>query len=411
MTGGGYEERHKVLCGYYNGVKFKSLSQIKDKLMSDSATVKLAKQLINRRSVTPEDAGCQKMLANRLEPLGYRVEQMDFGLVSNLWARKGNRSPHLTFVGHTDVVPSGDESEWTNPPFTATEVDGMLYGRGAADMKGSIAAMITACERFHARNESFSGSMSLLITSDEEGVAKDGTRRVLERLTERSEAIDYCLVGEPTSESSLGDTIKIGRRGSLCCDITVRGKQGHVAYPHLADNPIHRAGKLIAGLAELSWNDGDENFPDTTLQISNVHAGVGAGNVIPGHLDLSMNFRYSPNTDVATLINDVESLCQSLELDYEAVWDHSANSYYNKEPYFAELVSESVFRVLGYKPKASTEGGTSDGRFVAVTGAQVAELGPLNATIHRINECVQVSDLDSLSQVYEQIMELTFIGK
>ena len=377
----------------------------------DRTTVQLAKQLINRRSITPEDAGCQKLLASRLEPLGYQIEQMNFGSVSNLWARIGSRSPHLTFVGHTDVVPSGDESEWMYPPFSATEVDGMLYGRGAADMKGSIAAIITACERFHARYESFPGSMSLLITSDEEGIAKDGTRHVLERLMARFEGIDYCLVGEPTSESYLGDTMKIGRRGSLCCDITVRGKQGHVAYPHLADNPIHRTGKLIAGLTELRWNDGDEYFPDTTLQVSNIHAGVGAGNVIPGHLNLSMNFRYSPNTSVATLINDVESLCQSLELDYEAVWDHSANSYYTEEPHFADLVSESVFRVLGYRPKASTEGGTSDGRFVAETGALVAELGPLNATIHRVNESVQVSDLDLLSQVYEQIMELMFIEK
>lgn len=380
-------------------------------MKSDSTTIALAKQLINRHSVTPKDAGCQELLADHLEPLGYQVERMNFGPVSNLWARMGNEAPNLTFVGHTDVVPSGDESEWTHPPFSAIEVDGMLYGRGAADMKGSIAAMITAIERFHDRYDSFRGSMSLLITSDEEGVAKDGTRRVLESLSTRSEKIDYCLVGEPTSEISVCDTIKIGRRGSLGCNIVVNGKQGHVAYPHLADNPIHRAGKLIAGLTELRWNDGDEYFPETTLQISNIHAGVGAENVIPGQLNLSLNCRYSPNSDVDTLINDVETLCKSLGLDYETVWDHSANSYYTKNPHFAGVVAEAVCRVLGYKPKASTEGGTSDGRFVAETGAQVAELGPLNATIHKVNECVSASDLDLLSQVYEQVLELIFIGK
>ena len=380
-------------------------------MSNDSTTTALAKELIQRASVTPEDAGCQIILANILEALGYRVEHMDFGQVSNLWARIGDECPHLVFIGHTDVVPTGDESEWYYPPFSATEIDGVLYGRGAADMKGSIAAMVTACQRFHSRYDSFTGSMSFLITSDEEGIAVDGTRRVLEQLNARSEKIDYCLVGEPTSVSVLGDTIKIGRRGSLCCEIVLKGKQGHVAYPHLADNPIHRAGKLIAGLAEMTWHDGGQNFPDTTLQISNIKAGVGAGNVIPGRLDLSMNFRYSPATKVTTLIDDVEALCRSLDLDYEANWDHSADSYYTSESYFADIVTDAVSQVLNRKPKLSTDGGTSDGRFVAGTGAQVIELGPLNSTIHKVNECVNTSDLDLLSQVYEHIMETVLLGK
>ncbi len=376
----------------------------------ETSTTALAKELIQQRSVTPDDAGCQTILANLLENLGYRVERMNFGPVSNLWARLGDEYPNLVFVGHTDVVPTGDESEWIYPPFSATEIDGVLYGRGAADMKGSIAAMVTACQRFHSRYESFTGSMSFLITSDEEGIAVDGTQRVLENLNARFERIDYCLVGEPTSVSVLGDTIKIGRRGSLCCELVVKGKQGHVAYPHLANNPIHRAGKLIAGLADMTWHDGGDDFPDTTLQISNINAGVGAGNVIPGRLDLSMNFRYSPSTKVATLIDDVESLCRSLNLDYEANWDHSADSYYTSESYFADLVSDAISRVLKRKPNLSTDGGTSDGRFVAATGAQVIELGPLNSTIHKVNECVNTSDLDLLSQVYERIMETVLLG-
>ncbi len=380
-------------------------------LSYEVTTTALAKELIQRPSVTPDDAGCQAILANLLESTGYRVERMDFGSVSNLWARLGDESPNLVFVGHTDVVPTGDESEWIFPPFSATESDGVLYGRGAADMKGSIAAMVTACQRFHSRNKSFTGSMSFLITSDEEGIAVDGTRRVLEKLRARSETIDYCLVGEPTSVSVLGDTIKVGRRGSLCCDIVVKGKQGHVAYPHLADNPIHRTGKLIDQLAEMTWRDGGLNFPNTTLQISNIKAGVGAGNVIPGRLELSMNFRYSPATKFTTLIDDVESLCKSLNLDYETIWDHSADSYYTSETYFANLVTDAVSQILNRNPKLSTDGGTSDGRFVASTGAQVIELGPLNSTIHQVNECVETSDLDLLSQVYEQILESVLIGK
>ena len=396
----------------YNLDKFNSsIKSKKIRMNIDNATIELAKMLIERPSVTPDDAGCQEILSSRLLHYGYQIENMDAGSVSNLWARRGTESPNLTFVGHTDVVPTGDLSEWIHPPFSATEQDGMLYGRGAADMKGSIAAMITAIERFHSKHNSFDGSMSLLITSDEEGVAVDGTRQVLEKLDARSEKIDYCLVGEPTSESSLADTIKIGRRGSLCCDIVVRGKQGHVAYPHLADNPIHRAGRLIAGIAEMEWDDGDEFFPATTLQISNIKAGVGAGNVIPGELRFSMNYRYSPNSEISDLIDDVESLCKRLNLDYEAVWDHSANPYYTRATNFVGMVTDAVGEVANKSPKISTDGGTSDGRFVAETDAEVVELGPLNETIHKINECVSMADLTQLSQIYERVMELVFIER
>ena len=380
-------------------------------MATETETISLARKLVERRSITPEDEGCQQIIVSRLECMGFEIETMDCGEVNNLWARKGTKSPLLTFVGHTDVVPIGNESEWTYPPFSATLADGFLHGRGAADMKGSIAAIITACERFFACQNSFVGSVSLLITSDEEGVAIDGTRYVLDQLLNRFEVIDYCLVAEPTSEIVLGDTMKVGRRGSLSGEIVVYGKQGHVAYPHLADNPIHRAGELISGLASMKWNDGDELFPNTTLQISNVNSGVGAANVIPGLLHLNMNFRYSPATDARTLIRQVEDLCRELKLNYEATWTNSADSYYNDSKFFSGVVSEAVSRTINRTPKLSTAGGTSDGRFVAKSGAQVVELGPLNTTIHRVNECVGIEDLNQLSLIYEQILENLFCEK
>ena len=380
-------------------------------MATETETISLARKLVGRRSITPEDEGCQQIIASRLECMGFEIETMDCGEVKNLWARKGARSPLLTFVGHTDVVPIGNESEWTYPPFSATLADGFLHGRGAADMKGSIAAIITACERFFAWQNSFVGSVSLLITSDEEGVAIDGTRYALDQLLNRSEVIDYCLVAEPTSEVVLGDTMKVGRRGSLSGELVVYGKQGHVAYPHLADNPIHRAGELISGLASMKWNDGDELFPSTTLQISNVNSGVGVANVIPGFLHLKMNFRYSPTTDASTLIKQVEDLCRELKLNYEATWVNSADSYYNDSRFFTSVVSEAVSRTMNRAPKLSTAGGTSDGRFVAKSGAQVVELGPLNTTIHRVNECVGIDDLNQLSLIYEQILKILFCEK
>ena len=380
-------------------------------MSTETETISLARELVGRRSITPEDGGCQQIITSRLESMGFQIETMDCGDVKNLWARKGTKSPLLTFVGHTDVVPIGNESEWTYPPFSATLADGFLHGRGTADMKGSIAAVITACERFFACQNSFVGSVSLLITSDEEGVAIDGTRYALDQLVNRSELIDYCLVAEPTSEVVLGDTMKVGRRGSLSGEIVVYGKQGHVAYPHLADNPIHRAGELISGLANMTWNDGNEFFPNTTLQISNVNSGVGVANVIPGLLHLNMNFRYSPATDARTLTRQVEDLCRELKLNYEATWTNSADSYYNDSKFFTGVVSEAVSRTINRTPKLSTAGGTSDGRFIAKSGAQVVELGPLNTTIHRVNECVGIDDLNQLSLIYEQILKILFCEK
>ncbi len=371
-----------------------------------SDTVKFASQLMERLSVSPHDEGCQQLISERLEKLGFRIEQMNRGEVSNLWARKGTESPHLSYVGHTDVVPAGNASDWIYPPFTPTIEDRRLYGRGAADMKASIAAMVTACERFYKRHESFNGSMSFLITSDEESIAVDGTRVAVENLMQRSEAIDFCLVGEPTCESVLGDTIKVGRRGSLTCKVVVYGKQGHVAYPHLAENPIHRAGALIDELAKMKWNDGDVVFPNTSLQISNVHSGVGVDNVIPGTLELTMNFRYSPATTVDSLIHDIEKLCQKLELPCDIEWYGFSDPYYTTDNEFANVISKAVEQLTGVRAVFSTAGGTSDGRFVAKMGAQVVEFGPLNSTIHKVNECIDIDELDLLSEVYERILEL-----
>ena len=378
-------------------------------MFKSSDTVNFASQLMERPSVSPRDEGCQQLISERLKKLGFTIESMNSGEVSNLWARKGSKSPHLTYVGHTDVVPAGDLSDWKYPPFTPTIEDGRLYGRGAADMKASIAAMVTACERFIDQHRSFNGSISFLITSDEESIAIDGTRVAVDRLMQRSERIDYCLVGEPTSDKVLGDTIKIGRRGSLTCKILVKGKQGHVAYPHLADNPIHRAGKLIEKLASITWNDGDEIFPNTTLQISNVHSGVGVDNVIPGTLELTMNFRHSPATSVETLIDEVEQLCRRLRLTYDIEWYGFSDPYYTTNTEFVDVVADATRQKTGVEAVRSASGGTSDGRFVAKTGAQVVEFGPLNSTIHKVNECIDINELDMLSEIYEKVLELMFV--
>lgn len=369
-------------------------------------TTDLAAKLIQRKSVTPNDAGCQALVAARLEPLGFKVEFFNCGAVTNLYARRGCVEPHLTFIGHTDVVPTGDPDHWQYPPFAGTCVDGYLHGRGAADMKGSVAAMITACERLFAPGgQGFIGSVSLLLTSDEEGPAVNGTRYALEQLSARGEHLQFCLVGEPTSEVVLGDTIKIGRRGSLTGVITVLGQQGHVAYPHLADNPVHRSGELISALASQCWNDGDAVFPDTTLQITNISAGVGADNVIPGELQLNFNIRYSPAQSPATLKLEIEQLCQRLVPDFNISWRAPSLPYRSGGERLAKVISAAVFDVLGVDSKPSTAGGTSDGRFAAAHGAQVVELGPINATIHQVNECVSTTDLDNLSLVYQKVLE------
>ena len=322
-----------------------------------SDTVKLAMDLIQRPSITPDDAGCQLLICERLNRLGFLIERLDSGNVSNFWARKGTAAPVLTFVGHTDVVPTGNESDWRFPPFAGQIHDGYLHGRGAADMKSSIAAMVTACERIFSTNEQPQGSMSFLITSDEEGIAVEGTKYVIEQLEKRGESIDYCLVGEPTSEKLLGDTVKIGRRGSISGRIKVFGKQGHVAYPHLADNPIHRAGKLITAMSDLDWLDANENFPSTTLQISNIGSGVGADNVIPGELELQFNLRHSPDSTVDAIIHRIEVLCESLELDCKIQWGQPSNPYYTQQGEFVEIVRSVIHQTLGVEAKTSTSGG------------------------------------------------------
>ena len=372
--------------------------------MSASPTLALACELVRRASVTPDDAGCQTVLADRLARLGFDIETMRFADVDNLWARRGSDGPLLVLLGHTDVVPAGSLREWSSPPFEPSIRDGYLYGRGAADMKGSVAAMITALERFLDRHPRHGGSVALLVTSDEEGPSVDGVRRVIEILGERGERIDWCLVGEPSSTDRLGDTVKVGRRGSLSGAIVVRGIQGHVAYPHLARNPVHDLSRLLSKLADTVWDNGCERFPPTSFQVSNITAGTGADNVIPGHAEASFNFRYSTRHDRDSLTAAVESACRSLVLDYHIDWRLSGEPFLTEPGRLLEAVSGAVESVAGYRPELSTAGGTSDGRFIAPTGAEVVELGPVNASIHRIDERVLVADLDRLSEMYEHVI-------
>ena len=372
--------------------------------MSASQTLALACELIRRPSVTPEDAGCQAILAERLAPLGFRTEPMPFADVDNLWARRGGDGPLLVLLGHTDVVPPGPLEAWSSPPFEPTIRNGCLYGRGAADMKGSVAAMVTALERFIDRHPEHDGSVALLVTSDEEGPSVNGIRRVMETLGRRGERIDWCLVGEPSSTDRLGDTVKVGRRGSLGGTIAVRGVQGHIAYPHLARNPIHDVARLLAKLADTVWDEGSEHFPPTSFQVSNVTAGTGADNVIPGHAEALFNFRYSTRHDRDSLVTAVESACRDLGLDYRIDWRLSGEPFLTEPGRLIEAVGDAVESVAGYRPELSTAGGTSDGRFVAPTGAEVVELGPVNATIHSIDERVLAADLDRLSEMYERVI-------
>lgn len=373
-------------------------------MSTHSPTVELAQALIRRPSVTPEDAGCQELLADRLKPLGFEVEPLRFGDVDNLWARRGHSGPLLVFAGHTDVVPTGPESKWEHGPFEGLVKDGVLHGRGAADMKGSLAAFVTACERFVERHPDHQGSIGWLITSDEEGPAKDGTVRVVEHLQARQEHMDWCIVGEPSSTKTLGDVIKNGRRGSLGCVLTVHGTQGHVAYPHLADNPIHRAAPALAELANTQWDEGNDFFPATSFQISNIQAGTGATNVIPGSLEVVFNFRFSTELTADILIERTEAILKKHEVDFEATWHLSGQPFLTPEGPLVEAAQRAIQSVCGITTTLSTSGGTSDGRFIAPTGTQVVELGPCNATIHRVNEQVCADDLDSLSAVYEAIL-------
>ncbi len=370
--------------------------------MSD--TLELAKNLIARASVTPEDAGCQDTMIARLEAIGFKVERLRFGDVDNFWARRGDQAPVLAFAGHTDVVPTGPLDEWASPPFAPEIRDGLLYGRGAADMKGSLAAMVTACERFVAAHANHTGSIAFLITSDEEGPSVNGTVKVVEHLEARGEKIDWCLVGEPTSSNRVGDVIKNGRRGSLNGKLTVHGQQGHVAYPHLADNPVHRAAAALADLCAEPWDEGNEFFPPTTFQISNVHAGTGAENVIPGHLDVMFNFRFSTESTEEGLRARVHEILDGYDLRYDLAWRLSGQPFLTPRGELVEATIAAIREVTGHDTELSTSGGTSDGRFIAPTGAQVLELGPLNATIHKVNECVGVDSLDILSDIYEDIL-------
>ena len=371
-----------------------------------SATLELTEQLIRRPSVSPEDQGCLQIFAARLEALGFNVEWLNFGPVENIWARHGSSGPVLCFAGHTDVVPTGPREEWATDPFEPSVKDGLLYGRGAADMKSGLAAMITATERFIAKYPDHKGTLAFLLTSDEEGPSIDGTRRVMEVLEARNEKIDWCVVGEPTSTDALGDTIKIGRRGSLSGKLTVHGIQGHVAYPHLADNPVHSVAPALAELAARTWDKGNEFFQPTTFQISNVNAGTGAPNVIPGELKARFNIRFSTEQTVEKLQQTITGILDRHKVNYTLEWFVSGLPFFTAPGILSEAVRQAVLEHTGRTPEMSTTGGTSDGRFIAPTGAQVVELGVLNATIHKVNECVRIADIDTLSSTYERVMEL-----
>ena len=365
----------------------------------------LSQQLISCRSLTPDDSGCQEILIGRLKEIGFNIEKIQCNEVENIWARRGTTAPVLCFAGHTDVVPTGPLDQWESDPFTPTIRDGKLYGRGAADMKSSLAAFITAIESFVHLHPDHTGSIALLITSDEEGPAVDGTVRVVELLKEREEKIDYCIVGEPTCLNQLGDTIKNGRRGSLSGTLTIKGIQGHIAYPHLAKNPIHLAAPCIAELAKTEWDCGNEYFPPTTWQISNISGGTGVTNVIPGEIEVIFNFRFSTASTVKSLQNKVHQILDKHGLKYNLDWSLSGKPFLTPKGDLVDAVNDSINRVMNIRPELSTSGGTSDGRFIAEICPQVVEFGPINATIHKINECVEVADIEKLSEIYQGTIE------
>ncbi|MGH8660533.1 MAG: succinyl-diaminopimelate desuccinylase [Burkholderiales bacterium] len=372
--------------------------------MSTQATLELARQLIARRSVTPQDAGCLDIIAARLAPLGFRCERVGANGVDNLWARRGSRAPVVCFAGHTDVVPTGPLEHWTSDPFTPAIRDGVLYGRGASDMKTSLAAFVTAIEAFVAAHPEHAGSIAVLFTSDEEGPAVDGTVRVVQALRDRGEKLDYCVVGEPTSEARLGDVIKNGRRGSLSGNLVVKGVQGHVAYPHLAKNPVHEFGAALAELARTQWDEGNEHFPPTTWQVSNIHAGTGAGNVIPGELHVEFNFRFSTASTLESLQTRVVGILDRHGLKYDLEWRYDGRPFLTKPGDLVEAVGRAIRSVAGIETRLSTAGGTSDGRFIADICPQVIEFGPTNATIHKVDECVPVADIEPLRRIYQQVL-------
>lgn len=369
-----------------------------------SATLELAKDLISRPSVTPEDAGCQEMMIERLTAMGFTIERLPFEEVTNFWARRGTEGPLFCFAGHTDVVPTGPVERWSHPPFEPVIQDGYLCGRGAADMKGSIAAFMTALERFIDHHPDHNGSIALLITSDEEGPFINGTTRVIDHLEARNEKIDWCIVGEPSSTAKVGDIIKNGRRGSLSGKLHVNGIQGHVAYSHLVRNPIHEAAPALAELAAKEWDKSNDFFPPTSFQISNIHAGTGATNVVPGQIEVDFNFRFSTESTAEGLKAQVQTILEQHNLDWSIEWTLSGNPFLTAEGELVNAAQQAIKAITGYDTELSTSGGTSDGRFIAPTGAQVVELGPVNATIHKVDERVSVKDLDTLSDMYENIM-------
>lgn len=373
--------------------------------MTSSATLDLSLQLLRQPSVTPVDYDCQNIMAERLKKIGFNIESMRFEDVDNLWARKGTQEPVFCFAGHTDVVPTGSLEAWHSDPFAPEIRDGKLYGRGSADMKTALAAMIVATERFVAKHPNHKGSIAYLITSDEEGPSINGTVKVIETLEARQEKITWCLVGEPSSTNRLGDIVKNGRRGSLNANLTVKGKQGHVAYPHLAINPIHTASKAIAELCETEWDQGNEYFPATTFQISNINSGTGATNVVPGSMNLLFNFRYSTEVTADELKARTLEILDRHAVDYEISWTLSGLPFLTPVGELVNAAKHAILDVTGHETTLSTSGGTSDGRFIAPTGAQVLELGVLNATIHQTNEHVDIEELEPLAEIYEKILE------
>lgn len=370
----------------------------------NTPTLQLAADLIRCKSVTPEDDGCQDLMIQRLQKIGFQIHKLRFGEVDNFWAIRGTDGPILAFAGHTDVVPTGPEANWNNPPFTPKIIDGMLHGRGAADMKGSLAAMVVACENFVAKNPNHKGRIAFLITSDEEGPSINGTVKVVEWLEQQNTKMTWCLVGEPSSTNKVGDVIKNGRRGSLGAVLTVKGIQGHVAYPHLADNPIHKLAPALAELAAEHWDNGNEFFPATSFQVSNINGGTGATNVIPGQVVVVFNFRFSTEVTDKILRERTEALLKKHQLNYEIEWTLSGQPFLTPRGDLVNATVAAIKEVTGIDTELSTSGGTSDGRFIAPTGAQVVELGPINATIHKVNEHISAEDLNQLTAIYEKLL-------
>ena len=369
-----------------------------------SATLELAKSLISKASVTPDDNGCQALMIERLEKIGFTIYPLKFGDVDNFWAVHGNNGPIFSFAGHTDVVPAGDDDAWESNPFEPTIKNGMLYGRGAADMKGSLASMVVATENFIEKNPNHNGIIAFLITSDEEGVAINGTAKVMDFLKDNNQKIDFCLVGEPSSTAILGDVIKNGRRGSLNACLRVKGKQGHIAYPLLADNPIHLVTPALNQLCNEQWDNGNDYFPATSFQISNIHSGDKVTNVIPGEVEVMFNFRYSTETTKEELQKRVNDILDSHKLNYFVEWSHSGYPFLTPKGELVSACVDAIEKIKAIKPELSTSGGTSDGRFIAQEGTQVVELGPNNSTIHQVNESVSVQDLEDLSKIYSQVL-------